>query len=97
MIVTVGLLVTILHFRHAVFADMEAQCPPWFVSDNSNGFSSFPQCICNRYLPFMIDCVQTEHTSYLMMGYCAFRISDSNDTMVAECPYIFPEHLFEGF
>ena len=82
-------------FLQAVIA--EDQCPPWFVMDNSSGFSSFPQCVCSRYLPFMIDCVQTEHTSYLKMGYCAFHISDSNDTMVATCPYVFPEHLFEGY
>ena len=75
----------------------EDKCPPWFVMDNSSGFSSFPQCICRQYIPSMIDCVQEEHTSYLMLGYCAFHISDSNDTMVAPCPYVFPERLFEGY
>ena len=96
--VIVGLLVPILF--QAVSVDTEAQCPPWFVLENSSGFSSFlhyPQCICSRYLPFMIECVQTERTSYLMLGHCAFHISDSNDTMVAPCPYVFPEHLLEGF
>ena len=80
-------------FLQAVIA--EDQCPPWFVMDNSSGFSSFPQCICGQYNPFMIDCVQKLHMSCLMMGYCAFHISDSNDTMVAPCPnYAFPQHLF---
>ena len=94
----VHVLVTLLvstSFLQAVIA--EDQCPPWFVSDNSSGFSSFPQCICGQYIPSMIDCVQKEHTSYLILGNCAFHISDSNDTMVAPCPYVFPEHLFEGF
>ena len=42
----------------------------------------------------MIDCVQKGHTFYLMLGYCAFHI---DDTMVAKCPYVIPEHLFEGY
>ena len=90
-----GLLVT-ASFQ-AVFAGMEAQCPPWFVLNNSSGFCYFPQCICGRYIPFMIECVQEEYTSYLMLGHCAFHISNSNDTMAAPCPYVFPEHLFDGF
>ena len=45
----------------------------------------------------MIECVQTENTSYLMLGHCAFHISEFNDTVVVPCPYVFPEHLFEGF
>ena len=88
----VGLLVT-ASFQ-AVFADIDSQCLPWFVPDNSSGLS---QCVCSIYLPFMINCVQKEFASYLMQGHCAFHISDSNDTMVAQCPYVFPESLFEGF
>ena len=88
----VGLLMT-ASFQ-AVFADIDSQCPPWFVPDNSSGLS---QCVCSIYLPFMINCVQKEFASYLMQGHCAFHISDSNDTMVAQCPYVFPESLFEGF
>ena len=95
ILVLVTLLVVSTSFLQAVIA--EDQCPPWFVMDNSSGFSSFPQCICGQYIPSMIDCVQKEHTSYLMLGYCAFHISDSNDTMVAQCPYVFPEHMFEGY
>ena len=91
--VLVPVLVSTLCLR-AAFS--EVPCPPWFESDsNSNGSS--PQCICGHYVPFMIECVQREYTSYLMLGYCVFRMSDFNKTVVAECPYIFPEHLFEGF
>ena len=80
-------------FLQAVIAD--EPCPPWFVVDNSS--CSFPQCICSQYLPSMIECVQKEYASYLMLGHCAFHISEFNATVVVPCPYIFPEHLFEGF
>ena len=95
ILVLVTLFVVSTSFLQAVIA--EDQCPPWFVMDNSSGFSSFPQCICGQCSPIMIDCVQKQHMSYLMMGYCAFHISDSNGTMVAPFPYVFPEHLFEGY
>ena len=95
ILVLVTLLVVSTSCLQAVTA--EDQCPPWFVMDNSSGFSSCPQCICGQYIPSMIDCVQKQHMSYLTLGNCAFRISDSNDTMVGSCPYVFPEHLFEGF
>ena len=89
--VLVGMVVSTL-FLQAVIGE---QCPPWFISDNSSGLS--PQCICGQYLPFMIECVQKDYTSSLMLGHCAFRISNSSDTMVTQCPYVFPEHLFDGF
>ena len=88
----VAVLVSTLHLR-AAFA--EAECPPWFVSGNNSGSS--PQCVCSPYVSFMIDCVQKEYKSYLILGHCAFRISYLNKTVVAECPYVFPQHLFEGF
>ena len=88
----VAVLVSTLHLR-AAFA--EAECPPWFVSGNNSGSS--PQCACSPYAPIMIDCVQKEYKSYLILGHCAFRISYLNDTVVAQCPYVFPQHLFEGF
>ena len=90
--VLVGLLVSTSFLQAAI---AEEECPPWFIVDNSSGICS--QCICSHYLQFMIECVQTKNTSYLMLGYCAFHITDSNDTVMAPCPYVFPEHSFEGF
>ena len=88
----VAVLVSTLHLP-AAFA--EAECPPWFVLGNNSGSSL--QCVCSPYVPFMIDCVQKEYKSYLILGHCAFRISYLNNTVVAECPYVFPQHMFEGF
>ena len=68
--VLVPVLVSTLCLR-AAFS--EVPCPPWFESDsNSNGSS--PQCIRGHYVPFMIECVQREYTSYLMLGYCVLYV-----------------------
>ena len=75
----------------ATAAVVDEQCPPWFVVDSNTS-----QCICSRYLPHMIVCDQSNRISYLRLGYCAFCIHDSNDTVVAACPYIFPKRLFEN-
>ena len=91
--VVVAVLVTCT--LQTTLAGMDVQCPPWFISYNSNSRCSFPQCICSDRLPYMIKCIQREHASYLRLGHCAFYNSDSNDTIVAPCPYVFPGHLFE--
>ena len=92
-IVVVAVLVTCT--LQTTLAGMDVQCPPWFISYNSNSRCSFPQCICSDHLPYMIKCIQREHASYLRLGHCAFYNTDSNDTIVAPCPYVFPGHLFE--
>ena len=73
----------------------EEQCPPWFLLENSTSSSQFPQCVCSELLPYMIKCSQREQTSYLRPGHCAFQHSTTNDTMVAPCPYVFPQPLLE--
>ena len=91
-VLVLSLLLVSTSFLQAVIAD--ESCPPWFIMENSSCLS--PQCVCSRYLPSMIECVQKECTSYLMLGHCAFHVSEFNSTVVVPCPYVFPEHLFEG-
>ena len=91
-VLVLSILFVSTSFLQAVIAD--EPCPPWFIMENSSCLS--PQCVCSRYLPSMIECVQKECTSYLMLGHCAFRIFEFNSTVVVPCPYVFPEHLFEG-
>ena len=85
------LLVTSIVGLQATAAVVDEQCPPWFVVDSTTS-----QCICSRNLPQVIVCDQLQNISYLRLGYCAFCIPDSNDTVVAACPYVFPKRLFEN-
>ena len=85
------LLVTSMVGLQATAAVVDDQCPPWFVVDKTTS-----QCICSRQLQNTIFCNQLKNISYLRLGYCAFCIPDSNDTMVASCPYVFPKRLFEN-
>ena len=40
-------------------------------------------------------CDQYTYTSYLRLGNCAFQNNATGNTIVGECPYVFPDHLFE--
>ena len=40
-------------------------------------------------------CDQYTYTSYLKLGNCAFQNNATGNTIVGECPYVFPDHLFE--
>ena len=68
------------------------KCPPWFIQDNSSD-SEFPQCVCSEAMGSYISCSQRERTSYIKVGHCAFYDEVINDTLVANCPYVFPPHL----
>ena len=91
MCILLVLLVTSIVGLQATAAVVDEQCPPWFVVDSNTS-----QCICSQYLPYMVFCDQSNHISYLRVGYCAFCTPDSNDTMVAACPYVFPKGLFKN-
>ena len=40
-------------------------------------------------------CDQYTYTSYLKLGNCAFQNNATGNTIVGQCPYVFPDHLFE--
>ena len=67
-------------------------CPPWFTPAHHND-SLFPQCVCSEAMDSYITCRQRERTSYIKIGHCAFQ---ANDTVVANCPYVFPPHLVQN-
>ena len=82
------LLLSILSVTGAV-----EECPPWFTLESS-GSSLFPQCVCSDTLDFEVKiCDQRRQMSFLQMGYCVFQDSTTNGTVVADCPYVFPDHL----
>lgn len=68
------------------------ECPPWFILQHSND-SYFPQCVCNQEDYARIICYQKERTSFLKVGHCAFQDETVNDTVVSNCPWMFPAHL----
>ena len=71
-------------------------CPPWFRAINSSTCTQmYSHCFCSPYLPFRIVCDQQKFTSYLRLGKCAFQNNATGNTIVGECPYVFPDHLFE--
>ena len=70
-------------------------CPPWFTFDNSSD-SQYPQCVCSEALGSYISCSQRERTSYIKVGHCAFQNEVTNDTVVANCPYVFPPQLIQN-
>ena len=66
-------------------------CPPWFVLENSSN----SQCVCSNPSESRIQCDQSKQMSYLDLGMCAFQESTTNSTVVAACPYVFPDHLIK--
>ena len=70
------------------------ECPPWFTLNNDKS-SNFPQCVCSDIDAWenAIRCDQKDRISFLSLGFCALFDSTINDTVVANCPYVFPKHL----
>ena len=68
------------------------KCPPWFNLQHNND-SHFPQCVCSEAETTQITCSQTELTSFLKLGHCAYQDETINVTVVSSCPYVFPVHL----
>ena len=71
-------------------------CPPWFIfnANISTNTPKYSHCFCSYLLPFRIMCDQMEYTSYLKLGNCAFLDNVTGDTIIGDCPYVFPGHLF---
>ena len=69
------------------------ECPPWF-SQVSRTSSAFPQCVCSSAVESIIYCSQSERTSYVKVGHCAYQYQ--NETVAANYPYVFPQHLING-
>ena len=66
-------------------------CPPWSTWDNSTA-----QCVCSDTMELVIMCNEREQRSFLRLGFCAIQDSTTNHTVVADCPYVFPDHLILG-
>ena len=66
----------------------EKDCPPW-----STWYNGTAQCVCSDAMVPAIMCDQREQRSSLGLGFCAFQDSTTNGTVVAACPYVFPDHL----
>ena len=80
------------------FSGRDIPCPPWFRALKNSTCSStqtYSHCFCSPYLPFRIMCEQSKFTSYLKLGNCAFKNNATGNTIVGECSYVFPDHLFE--
>ena len=67
------------------------ECPPWFTRSNNN-----TQCACRETMVTFIICDQMNERSFLRLGFCAFYNSTTHQTVVAACPYVFPDHLIKN-
>jgi len=76
-------LVTVLSVTGTV-----KDCPPWSTWDSNTA-----QCVCSDTMEYAIICDQREQRSFLRLGFCAFQNTTTNGTVVAACPYVFPDHL----
>ena len=78
------------------WSDRDMPCPPWFRAINTSTCTQmYSHCFCSPYLPFRMMCDQYTYTSYLKLGNCAFQNNATGNTIVGDCPYVFPDHLFE--
>ena len=68
--------------------DAVEDCPPWSTWDNSTA-----QCECSDAMEYAITCDQKKQRSFLQLGHCACHNTTTNGTVVAACPYVFPDHL----
>ena len=68
--------------------DAVEDCPPWSTWDNSTA-----QCECSDAMEYAIMCDQQKQRSFLQLGYCACHNTTTIGTVVAACPYVFPDHL----
>ena len=66
------------------------ECPPWFTQGNNN-----TPCVCRETMDMFIICDQMNEQSFLRLGFCAFHHSTTHQTVVAACPYVFPDHLIK--
>ena len=77
--------------RCYTYAGTVEDFPPWFVLEDSSN----SQCVCSNPSEHRIQCDQRKQMSYLALGMCAFQDSTTNSTVVAACPYVFPDHLIK--
>ena len=63
-------------------------CPPW-----STEITRMGQCVCSDPIEGAIKCDQRRLMTFIRVGHCAWQDSTTNDTVVADCPYVFPYHL----
>ena len=90
---------TCILFQHIILlllvraSSSVVECPPWF-SQVSQTSSAFPQCVCSSAVESIIYCSQSERTSYVKVGHCAYQYQ--NETVAANSPYVFPQHLIHG-
>ena len=66
------------------------------VSSRGDECPLFPQCVCSQAMSSYITCNQRERISYIKVGHCAFLNEVTNDTVVTDCPYVFPQHLIHN-
>ena len=65
-------------------------CPPWFTWVNSSGY-----CLCGMELPSRIVCNQKKQVFSLFQGSCIFHDSEESTTVVAWCPFMYPENAMK--
>ena len=89
------LLVRVDVFTVPMTGAAEEDCPPWFKWENTTG-SHFPQCICSKVMPHSIECNQEKQRSSLRLASCIFHDPTINDTVVTQCPFIFPNRVVKN-
>ena len=72
-------------------------CPPWFERanatwPNTNG----TYCACSSIDSYHIVCDQRQQQSSLRLASCVFYDSQTDDVVVAECPFLFPKHMIKN-
>ena len=67
-------------------------CPPWLKEINEKSSNIF-LCVCSDAFECGIMCDQIDQMSFLSLVFCAFYDSAINDTVAANCPYVFPKRL----
>ena len=72
-------------------------CPPWFEKvnatwTNTNG----TYCACSSIDSYHIVCDQKQQQSSLRLASCVFYDSQTDDVVVAACPFLFPKHMIKN-
>ena len=91
MAVVLCFVFAIVLSRLSVMGAVE-DCPPWFKEIDEKS-SNISLCVCSDASEYGIMCDQIDQMSFLTLGFCALYDSAINDTVIANCPYVFPKHL----
>ena len=89
--------VTLLFVTVVGSTEQVQDCPPWFERANATWTNTNgTYCACSSVDSYHIVCDQKQQQSSLRLVSCVFYDSQTDDVVVAACPFLFPKHMIKS-